>query len=69
MAMTYPGCGYICLNSSWCDATGSPALLKIRNRELVVPWSMEPTKDGSILSSDLRAMFGDEIDLGYSFRA
>lgn len=42
--LTYPDWGYICLNSSWCVTTTSPRELKIRNLELVVPWSMAPMK-------------------------
>ena len=45
--LSYPGCGYICLNSTWCDATGLPLVSKMRKRELVVPLSMEPTKTSS----------------------
>lgn len=45
---SYPGLGYICVNSTWCEATGSPSRLKIRNLELVVPWSIEPTKISSV---------------------
>jgi len=44
---TDPGLGYIWLNSSWCTATGSPFLSKMRKRELVVPWSMLPTNTSS----------------------
>jgi len=31
------------LNPIWWLATGSPAVLKMRNRVDVVPWSMLPT--------------------------
>lgn len=41
---THPDSGYICLNSIWCIATGSPIPLKMMKRVLVVPWSIAPMK-------------------------
>ena len=40
---TQPGRGRIWRNSRWAVATTLPALSKIMNLVLVVPWSMAPT--------------------------
>jgi hypothetical protein len=37
----------------------SPFWLKTRNRELVVPWSMAPTKLGRIMALELRELLLD----------
>src|SRR4051794_19638710 len=48
LCSTQPGFGRICSCSSWCLPRSLPEWSKIMNLELVVPWSMAPTKSAMV---------------------